>query len=377
MIGFFALMLSGAFVGSIAPVCDTSYFDEAWSYPEPLLTDVYWLEPSVEPYSKPSRKVAVLIASDWTGHDKLQHKSAYWYDTVLAYCALRKRGFEDNEIFVLYGHGKDAARPFPGRPSNGDIYFLPYYCGPNGPNYPITDYPMSVPIGRDSDAVAACREVLGGRWRCAPKTIFDCLAKGCSDPRINFFCLSCSGEGIRPLNEDDFLLVWWRGHGSAVGGKANTFELNVGLDWISSSNLEAWIKPINARRRVFIFESCKSGCLEHEVEGWVSNAISDPSTVFVSACGPKQDAEVLHHHDVMHAVFSFWFAGTIRGRLPPNSQNPPWPPNPAISLSHTTPRSAFDAAKEGTIQEVGVTANGPIQEPVIFDPDDLSVNPWP
>ena len=276
-----ALLLSTAMFGIPVPVCDTERA-EAFGPRHPASeapattseVDANILGSSQNPGTalagpprpqrKGFRKVAVLIASEWTLADKNEFRKAYWYDTVLAYCALRHRGFDDDEIYVLYGHGIDGGTRWGA--ATGDQYVSPEYCGEANLNRPITDYPMSVPIVRGAPSVAACNADQG-QWRCAPKAIFDCLAEGCANPRKSFSCATCPAGPIRALNENDFLLVWWRGHARGGDSPPKSFEFNVGLDWIQAKELESWTDRINAGLQAFVFETCQSGCLTSAFNG--------------------------------------------------------------------------------------------------------------
>ena len=321
-----------------------------------------------------NRMVAVLIASEYPAHLQEGHRPAYWYDTVLAYCALKRRGFRDQDIYVLYGDGEDGI----GRrqPWGSTGYELPAYCGDPRLNDPIVDYPMTVPVTFNGLAQPACG-TYEGVWRCAPKAIFRCLAEGCKEPRKEFGCRECPPQPIPALAANDLLVVWWRGHGRFDATSGAEAALNVGLDWLPSHTLATWINEIEAKTRILIFESCKSGCLTRAFGRDTLGADSGHSTSVVTACQCHPEAQVLATHDRHHAVFSFWLAGTVRGELPPLSKNPPYPGQAPIDLSHRCLASAFAEASQGTIQEVGQTAGGPIQEPSLIDSKGLALTHCP
>ncbi len=326
------------------------------------------------------RKAAVLIASEWTEVDVDEFRMAYWYDTVLAYCALRKQGFTDDEIYVLYGDGMDGVAPSTTGPSA--YYSLPNYCLDPDLKTKITDYPMSVPVEEGEPAYAACT-LYDGEWRCAPKTIFDCLATGCAEPRKKFHCLTCPTDAIRALDENDFLVVWWRGHASVEPGSPSLLELNVGVNWISEEKLGAWLGRIRAKRRVLVLEACQSGCVGDPSPYQRAPIRDAKSTVFVLSCDCGEESEIMDTHDVNHAVFSFWLAGTVFGALPPGSQNPPNPPPPPapqpppFQLIHKTPLQSFATSRDATHREVGTIGGQPIQDPQIRSPESLASVGWP
>ncbi len=64
-----------------------------------------------EPNPESPGKYAVLVSTDIATEDDVKYNSDFWYDLVLTYCTLIEQGFEDDNIFVLYGQGQDGLYP--------------------------------------------------------------------------------------------------------------------------------------------------------------------------------------------------------------------------------------------------------------------------
>lgn len=317
------------------------------------------------------RKVAVLIAAEWAEPIDSQNNSEFWYDTVLMYCMLRANGFEDEDIYVLYGRGDDgsyvpASPTAPtggGASALGKYYTTHTYCGGGQPEK-ITDFPMVLGGGD-----IGCLVDDAGEWQCRPKAIFDCLASGCEDPSGKFTCPTCSSSmtPIRKLEGDDYLFVWWKGHGNTE--EDSQFVLRVGFDTLSHETVNGWIGNIDvlASHRMFVFETCKSGCLRNTLGA---------GSILLASCGCGESSWATDTHDAWHGVFSFWIAGTLGRSLPPGSQNPiPGTDRPIDVSSDASVDSAFGESQKATVYEVGLTLEippQPKQQPLKSDSGNLA-----
>lgn len=314
-----------------------------------------------------ARKVAVLIAAEMTDLPDLKNDSEFWFDTVLTYCMLRRNGFADADIYVLYGDGTDPAlkqsesqaigmaglstRPVP------PYYVSGHYCGGTDQPDRIVDFPMTIPSDSGDERYLGCEQDSGGEWHCGPKAILDCLAVGCN-AASSFGMDDRDGPKIEPLSSADYLFVWWKGHGNqpdnVASGTAGEINLKIGAGYLSQRKLREWLDAVPAVSRLYVFETCKSGCLG-------TSLAHDPGSILLTACGcAQQVAWNWDTHDTWHGVFSFWIAGTLGGSLPPGSMNP-LHPDTAYALKVDTSfgqsvASAFAQSAQATTTEIGTNA---------------------
>ena len=294
------------------------WFPSALGSPTP--TPAAFIHPSNQSSRPDSRKVAVLIAGEYARSSDLKSNSGFWYDTVMMYCMLRENGYADEDIYVLYGHGQDGfyypadptptptgSTPTPKPTPTGSAtppptrYYEPPYCHnslpASGEWRKITDFPMVYSLNTDLK-----------NGRCRPQDLFECLERGCflKGSRLNRF----HGVSIEPLDENDFLFVWWRGHGS-VGSDPGTFTMSLPAgSFVFGTDVVEWVQAIPAGSRLLVFETCCSGCLTKIVED------KYPPTVLLTSTGCDELSDVSYEPDVLHAVWSYWIAGTLSGFLP-------------------------------------------------------------
>jgi hypothetical protein len=338
----------------------------------------------------------VLIATEQAEFPSLENNSEFWQDTVLMYCMLRENGFEDQDIYVLYGDGDDeyagmapATYQSSGVLPPADYYLLPQYCGSAGLNSKITDFPVTLPLEKDSktakDGLGCyqdgatgkwyCRwpacfiDDDSGEWKCRPKDIFDCLAHGCPEPRKKFECPTCSAEPIPALTANDFLFVWWKGHAEASGGDEETFRILLSGNEVAPETMSEWLSDVPAVHRAFVVETCKSGCLKSLPDDLFGAAEGcDPIVLASCACDElswSADGWTFEA-DHLHGPWSFWVASTLRkelpqgflidGRAPTGIQHYPGGP---LALT-------FGAAEQATTWQVSG------QSPVLKDPQCLA-----
>jgi hypothetical protein len=286
--------------------------------------------------------VAVVIAAEAAEFSNLQFNSEFWYDTVLTYCMLRKNRFQDEDIYVLYGDGSDPQELITTAATSGTnavvpppSYYRPdEYCGQGYPR--ITDLAMT-PVTGETD----CRSGSTAGERCMPKKIFGCLKDGC--------------PGIPRLSENDYLFVWWKGHGAWLD---SDFVLKMSADYVKACDLLTWIAEVRARERLLIFEACEAGCLEQALG-------TEPKGILLASSECGMTSHATKRHDVWHGVFSFWIDGTLAGLLPPGSSNPMNPGSvyekavevsPGQSVEHS-----FLETAEATEYEIGPTPQIPVR----------------
>lgn len=105
---------------------------------------------------------AILISTNEVSSDNVAYHSEWWYDLFLQYKMLRELGYEDEDIYVLYGNGTDFSTSY-------------------------TDYNAATVYGH---------------------TITD-LSCNKADIQNIFTTLSTK------VDENDYLYVWWMGHGNS------------------------------------------------------------------------------------------------------------------------------------------------------------------
>lgn len=309
-----------------------------------------------------ARKVAVLISTEYAESMKTMFDADAWYDLVQTYCMLRSNGFTDDNIWVLYAYGTDGfykrrwscSKPkpanYPPATSGPEVYYQRPFCeglfDPDGKalkvQHAITDIPIVVGKGSDVEK--------NGELRLA--RFFRCMSEGC-DPNAEFGFECEILPYVHPLTGDDFLFVWWRGHGvpeEPTFGKRTTIFSLTGGNEISSEVLVEWIASTSAKRSVLAVETCHSGCIED-----VMTKIADHSVLLASSdC--HQESNHSYQPDVFHGVWSFWVAGSLQGTLPNGVLDQVGPPGNSISigLSKGGPIDfAFDQAARATKKLVG------------------------
>jgi hypothetical protein len=205
-------------------------------------------------------KFAVLVSTGRTTTDNLMLHSEYWYDLLLTYRMLIENGFTHDHIYVLYGNGTDFA-------STHAAYQNPY-------TNPITDYAVT---------------------RANIQNIFNWLAAGSAT------------EGIPAMTTNDFLFVWWMGHGNGGAACDTTFSIDSGPESVTDAELATWTGAITYRRRAFVFMTCHSG-------GAMDN-LQNATTVTMPSCTCTENSSS-DTYDVVHGEWTYWVDGALRELLP-------------------------------------------------------------
>lgn len=206
-------------------------------------------------------KVAVLISTGNTTSDDTYYHSEYWYDLMLMYRMLIENGFTHDNIHVLYGNGSDFA-------STHTYYQNPYASA-------MTDYAVS---------------------RTNIQNIFNWLAVG------------NAAQGISAMTSNDFLFVWWMGHGSGGAACNTTFDvMGIPSQAVTDTELAAWTAPIAHDKRAFVFMTCHSG-------GAMDN-LQDVVTVSMPSCTCAQSS-YSDSYDVVHGEWTYLVAAALRKMLP-------------------------------------------------------------
>lgn len=205
-----------------------------------LFTTLFLLTVSVQA----QEKYAVLIIGDdtakaleipsshyWNGGliPPEENNDEFWNDTYLMWEMLQNKGFNPNNIFVLFANGSD---------------HHPEYSRYNPGNTIITNYP-------------ARKQYL--------ENLFSDLQNGTNNkPKIT---------------EDDFLFVWVFDHGWNTEGHSLFYLMDGQIIDTTFANM---VNPILAHRKAFWMQQCHAG-------GFADD-LSASNTVFISASQDYQDA---------------------------------------------------------------------------------------
>ena len=196
-------------------------------------------------------KYAVLIIGDtivrgipeqdrWNRSSDRDHRplTEFWHDTFLMWEMLQSKGFDRDNIFVLFGDGND-------------------YASDN----PLYQSPVGVNVTNDS---ATIRKVTN---------LFEDLRNG--------------SNGRPRLTEDDFLFVWIFDHGH-YDGSHSLIHLLDGL--MSDTDFSSLLNVIPAHRKAYWMQQCNGGGFADDLEAG--------NVVFHSACQANESAFVADDYTI-------------------------------------------------------------------------------
>ena len=230
-------------------------------------------------------KFAVLITGDyaavgipeqdrWNRDDDKNRRpeKEFWHDTFLMWKMLQFKGFDRDNIFVLFADGVD-------------------YVSDN----PLYQPPVGVTVTNDS---ATIRKVTD---------LFEDLRYG--------------SNGRPRLTEDDFLFVWVFDHGKEEGGQSFFFLLD-GL--MSDTDFSSMLNVIPAHRKAYWMQQCNGG-------GFADN-LQAGNVVFHSACQANESAypadnytvdsvffienDTLQSNQYKHGEFDYHLLSVCNGQTP-------------------------------------------------------------
>ncbi len=206
---------------------------------------------------------AVLISAGLTEDDSTEFHSEYWYDLFLMYEVLYNNGFTYDNIYVLYGEGDDFE-------SEVERYQVPGGWGN------ITDYSNTKSNMED---------------------VFDDLSE--------------------EMTDDDFLFVWWLGHGNEDEEEGNCPNIylevenrgplgpyNSSCD-VRDNELAYWVNQIssaNYKWRSFSFITCHSGGIIDDLES--TKTVITTSTTCESGTQGFTGCDNLFHSELSYDLFS-------------------------------------------------------------------------
>lgn len=191
-------------------------------------------------------KYAVLITGDYSAEyipqrsrwnqcddeESRRPMQEFWNDTYLMWELLKKKGYSEDNIFVLFADGND--------------FIFDGQC----PRYRP---PIGVTVTDNSATIENVTNLFTG------------------------FQDGTSGMPI--LTNDDFLFVWVFDHGDTINGHSNFLLLDGMMNDIQFASL---INPLQINRKVFWMQQCFGGGF--------AESLADNNTVFVSASQANQFA---------------------------------------------------------------------------------------
>lgn len=164
---------------------------------------------------------AVLISAGQTTEDDAVTNCEYWYDLMLQYTTLIDEGYSHDDVYVLYGEGTD--------------FVSSYECYQNPYSDPITDY---------------------NNHKSTINSVFASLAD--------------------VVTEDDFLYVWWMGHGAGDGPYLVMLIENTGQE-VYDYEFASYVDQItDYNKRAFSFMTCQSGGILDDLQ--------NSKSIVMSAC---------------------------------------------------------------------------------------------
>ena len=213
-------------------------------------------------------KYAVLISANQVSNDDIAYHSTWWYDLVLMYRTLLENGFEEENIFVLYADGNDF-------PSSHSCYNATTQFG-----HSITDYPNS-------------------------KTDIENI----------FFWLSSgnAAEGILPVDNDDFLFVWWMGHGEGEGSDYCdlTMDITNRGEEVSDVEFAGYLNGLSAfDKRLVLIMTCHSGGMLDNLD------VAGTNTINLTSSTCHENSHDGSGYDVNHAEFNYESSVALRTLVP-------------------------------------------------------------
>ncbi len=207
-------------------------------------------------------KYAVLLSSNEVIWDDVSYHAEWWYDLVLQYQMLKESGFDDSDIYVLYGDGTDFATV------HGAYDSTALFGGA------ITDQPMN---------------------KAEVQKVFNTL----------------NGQ----MKGKDYLYVWWMGHGS--GGGADQCDLTMHIsntgETVTDDELRSYIDQVkHYRKRNIAIMTCHAGGLLDEFSpSGEGNVVLASST-----CAESSYDATMTCNNIHQAEFNYTQPNGLRQRNP-------------------------------------------------------------
>ena len=208
-------------------------------------------------------KYAVLVSTNNITSDDASYHSTWWYDLVDQYKMLLDNGFSESNIYVLYGNGTDFASSH--KEYNTDSLY----------SHSITDLATN---------------------RANIQSIFqDTLPS--------------------KIDSDDFLYVWWMGHGSGSGTGSCDLGMTISHTFqsVSDSEFVDWMDSIGTySKRVVAIMTCHSGGMVNNL-----NTAGDRTTLLTSSTCTQSSYDANSTCDnIVHAEFNYTVPNAMREQDP-------------------------------------------------------------
>lgn len=206
------------------------------------------------------QKYAVLISTNRVTWDDNAYHSEWWYDLFIQYKMLRENGFKDQNIYVLYGEGTDFNTKY------HNYNAIKVY------GHTITDSPNHK-----------------------------------SDIQNIFSTLSTKVDG------DDFLYVWWMGHGGGSGPGMCNLGMSISNtgELVTDVEFATYLNTITSYNKRWVnIMTCHAG-------GMIDNlSVSGTKTVTFTSSTCKQSSYDGPSCDVFHADFNYDEPSAMREKNP-------------------------------------------------------------
>jgi len=203
-------------------------------------------------------KYAVLISTNEVTQDDISYHSEWWYDLFLQYQALRDNGFDDENIYILYGDGNDF-------------------------NTTHNDYNANLQYGHTITDMAVNKANI--------QAIFNTLS---------------SEVGSR-----DHLYVWWMGHGGGSGPGSCDLSMSISNtgEHVTDTELASYINNIaDYNKRTVDVMTCHSGGMLDNMNVAGSNTV----TLTSSTCPESSYSITTTCNSRPHAEFHYTLPNALR-----------------------------------------------------------------
>lgn len=208
-----------------------------------------------------AEKYAVLISTNNVVADDSSIHSEWWYDLVLQYKMLKDNGFDDDKIYVLYGNGTDFSTAY-------------------------SEYDSTAQFGHAITTMAVSKANV--------QSVFNTV----------------NGE----VTSDDYLYVWWMGHGggSGVGSCDLSMLISNTGEYVSDTEFAGYINSVaNYEDRTVAVMTCHSGGMVDNM-----NTAGNRTVTLTSSTCAQNSYDTSSSCDVLHAEFNYTEPNALRLKDP-------------------------------------------------------------
>jgi len=209
-----------------------------------------------------AQKYAVLISANNVTVDDVAYHSVWWYDLFIKYKMLRENGFEDEKIYVLYGKGADF------NTIHGDYNSITQF------GHSITDMAVN---------------------KANIQSVFNTLNSN--------------------VTSDDYLYVWWMGHGGGAGpGLCNlTMEISHIGEHVTDVEFAGYVNSVTKYEdRSVAVMTCHAGGMTDNF----NTAGNKTVTLTSSTCVESSYEAPVTCNGMNHAEFNYTLSNALRLQNP-------------------------------------------------------------